>query len=143
VELSQGRLIQDNIIKNIKFTQAEIKILSCFTPYITKSKSIGTILGSSPKTIDTHIDNIKRKINTNNKEDIYFFIKSSSEFDQLKTIFDQIYIDYKYKQAVKKIAYKLKTLSVICNFNVPAELNQNTKINEINQAIKLAGIKVK
>jgi tetratricopeptide (TPR) repeat protein/DNA-binding CsgD family transcriptional regulator len=142
VELNQERLMRDNVIKNIRFTQAEIKVLSCFVSNITKSKSIGTILGSSPKTIDTHIDNIKRKINTNNKEDIYLFIKSSTEFNQLKIIFNQVYVNYKYKQAVKKIAYKLKTLSITCNFNVSAELNKNTDINEISQTIKLAGIKI-
>jgi tetratricopeptide (TPR) repeat protein len=134
--------MQDSVIKNIKFTQAELKVLSCFAHHITKSKSIGTILGSSPKTIDTHIDNIKRKININNKEDIYFFIKGSSKFNQLKIIFNQQYVSYKYKQAVKKIAYKLKAMSVICNFHVSAELNQNTEINEISQTIKLAGIKI-
>ena len=113
MELNPDRLIQDDVIKNIRFTQTEIKILSCFAFHIIKSKSIGTILGSSPKTIDTHIDNIKRKMNINNKEDIYFFIRSSSEFNQLKIIFNQVYINHKYKQAVKKIAYQLKTLSII------------------------------
>ena len=142
MELNPERLMQDNVIKGLRFTQAEIKILSCFAYHITKSKSIGTILGSAPKTIDTHIDNIKRKINTNNKEDIYFFLKSSIEFNQLKIIFNQVYINYKYKQAAKTIAYKLKTLSVTCNFNVSAELNQNTEINEISQTIKLTGIKI-
>lgn len=142
MESKQERLIADNIVKNIKFTQAEIKILSCFTLYIIKSKAIGIILGSSSKTIDTHIGNIKRKIDTNNKEDIYFFLKSSSEFEQLKIIFEQIYVDYKYKQAVTKIAYKLKALSVVCNLMVSTKLTGNLEIDEISQAIKLAGIKI-
>lgn len=134
--------MQDNVIKNIKFTQAEIKILSCFAQHIIKSKAIGAILGSAPKTIDTHIDNIKRKINTSNKDDIYFFIKNSIELNQLNIIFNQIDINHKYEQAVKKIAYKLKTLAVICNFYVSAEFKQNLEINDISQAIKLTGIKI-
>ena len=88
--------MSSNIIGGVKFTHTEAKVLSCFAAHIVKSKLIGSILGSAPKTIDTHIDNIKRKINANNKDDVLIFIKKCPEISQLKIKFNSHYIDHKF-----------------------------------------------
>ena len=133
--------MQDHTINGVKFTKTEIKILACFASYISKSKLIGSILGSSPKTIDTHIDNIKRKINVHSKDDILFFVKKSKQVNLLKQLCNEQYITHKYLKTATIISNSLKPMDIICNINVSPELKEETNTNDIIKSIGLTGIK--
>lgn len=135
-------IMSDNIISDIKFTQTEIKVLSCFVAHVIKSKQIGVILGSSPKTIDSHIDNIKRKINAYSKEEIIFFVKKSKQFHQLEDNFDRLYVDHQYAKVAKTISHNLASMDISCSCSISPELTKNKEVSMIREAIKLMGIKV-
>ncbi len=135
-------MIQDNTIKNIKFTEKEIQVIACFTSNISKSKLIGKILGSSSKTIDTHITNIKRKININDKEEIAFFVRKSKQFTELKNYFNIQYIDHYYRETAQKIEYHLGLLNIVCNLRASPELSKGIVTDTISKSIELTGINI-
>ncbi|NQY42323.1 MAG: tetratricopeptide repeat protein [Legionellales bacterium] len=134
--------MKGHLINEINFTEAEFKVLSCLSCRVTQSKVIGSILGSSPKTINTHIDNIKRKIQVKSKQEILSFIDSYKQINKLKHYFNKRYIDYKYQRAATLIGHRLSILNVRCIYNVSPELNEEIGISPILDSIGLLNIKL-
>ena len=99
------------IVKNVKFTRAEIRVLACFTLDNIKPSIIAKILNNSVRTIYAHINQIKRKASIQTIDDIPLFIKSSEEFNKLKECFNSQYIDYYFRIMAKKIKGRLNNLS--------------------------------
>ena len=63
------------IINDIKFTIKEIDVISALIN--GKSiKSIAALLNLSPKTVETHLRNIKQKLNCSSKETVIDFIEN-------------------------------------------------------------------
>lgn len=77
------------IINDIKFTIKEIDVVSALIN--GKSiKSIAALLNLSPKTVETHLRNIKQKLNCSSKETVIDFIENSNKYLLLISII-QIY----------------------------------------------------
>jgi tetratricopeptide (TPR) repeat protein/DNA-binding CsgD family transcriptional regulator len=127
-------------INGIDFTRAEAKVLSCLSCNYTHSKIIGSILGSSPKTINTHIENIKRKIKVNKKNEIISFIENSNEIGKLQVSFNMRYVDYQYSKVAKVISHSLSILSIQCFCNVSPKITQDFEINDVFKAIEALNI---
>lgn len=72
-----------HIIKQIYFTPREIDVV-CFVLSGRLSKTIAVSLGITPKTLETHLRNIMRKIRCNSREAIINFFESSDIYDTLK-----------------------------------------------------------
>ena len=134
--------MKGHLINEINFTEAEFKILSCLSCRVTQSKVIGSILGSSPKTINTHIDNIKRKIQVKSKKEIISFIDSYKQINKLKHYFNKKYIDYKYMKAAKLISHTLSILNVRCIYNLSPKLDNQSDVLTIIDSIGLLNIKL-
>ncbi|NQY43354.1 MAG: hypothetical protein HRT87_08430, partial [Legionellales bacterium] len=134
--------MKGHLINEINFTEAEFKVLSCLSCRVTQSKVIGSILGSSPKTINTHIDNIKRKIQVNSKKEIVSFIESYKQINYLKSYFNKRYIDYKYMKTANLIAYHLSILNVRCVYSISPELKEEVDVSGILKSIEMLNIKL-
>ncbi|NQY42930.1 MAG: tetratricopeptide repeat protein [Legionellales bacterium] len=103
---------------------------------------IGSILGSSPKTINTHIDNIKRKIKATSKKEISSFIAKYKKITKLKQYFNKRYLDYQYEKSAKVISHTLSILNITCFYNVSPKLINNPETNSICKSFELLNIKM-
>lgn len=70
-------------INGICFTERELDVI-CFVLNGRLSKTIAASLGVSPKTIETHLYNVMRKIGCHAKESIINFIEQSDAYEALK-----------------------------------------------------------
>ncbi len=127
-------------IRNIKFTPTEQKILGCFYNQITAYKSLSKALGSSEKTIRIHIDNIKRKISADQKEEISKFVAKcrKEEILSLREAFDQHFIFLQFALAADKIAKNIKSLKPECVCSILFE-NKEPMLDDIAKVIKMLG----
>ena len=73
--------------ENIVFTQRELDVLACFAVGRTVSKDIAQLLGTSPKTIETHVAHILTKIQHNSRRHIISFIRKAGLYGQLTDIY--------------------------------------------------------
>ena len=56
-------------LNSIKFTQREIDIMTCIL-HMRGTSKIGSLLSINPRTVETHIANIMRKIGCHSREGI-------------------------------------------------------------------------
>ncbi len=81
---------QPELIKrfnNIVFTPRELDILACMAVGMTISKEIAQALGTSPKTIETHIAHVLTKIQGKKRHDIVSFIRKEGLQQELSDIY--------------------------------------------------------
>lgn len=72
---------------NIVFTPRELDILACISVGITISKEIAQSLGTSPKTIETHIAHILTKTQRRKRHHIVSFIKEEGLQQELNDLY--------------------------------------------------------
>ncbi len=73
--------------ENIVFTRRELDVLSCIAAGCIISKKIAQLLGTSPKTVETHIDHILKKIQRQKRRHIVSFIKEAGLKQELNDIY--------------------------------------------------------
>lgn len=124
--------MNNNIIREIKFTATELDILSCFTDLSSsKPSTISQILDKPTSTIYTHLDKIKGKINAQSIGDISRFIKQSSEYRELKRKYLDLYIDYQFRLTANKIAYYVKKSQITYSLSMKSCSMQKKATEEI------------
>ncbi len=72
---------------NIVFTPRELDILACMAVGMTISKEIGQSLGTSPKTIETHIAHILTKIQRRKRHHIVSYIREEGLQQELSDLY--------------------------------------------------------
>ena len=127
-------------IAKTDFTPTEIKILSAFAKKITTYKAISTTWRANEKTIRNHIDNIKKKIKVNDKEDIINFLSkcSDSEITYLNNCFDQKFLFTQFSYVAKEITKTISPLKPTCICSILL-IEKKSKLGCIEKAIKLLG----
>lgn len=127
-------------IKNIKFTPKEIKIIS-FTLSGRSAKKTASYFSISPKTVESHTRNIKKKIDCNSREGIVDFIEKSGKFAHVKRYYLSLLIYTEFESALKKISLaKLKIKVLIVQWH-----DQDSScdiVPYLKHHLKLAGIVV-
>ena len=71
-----------NNINGVNFTERELDII-CVVLNGRLSKTIATSLGIAPKTAETHLYNVMRKIGCHSKEGIINFIEHAEAYEGL------------------------------------------------------------
>lgn len=129
------------IINNIEFTNREIDVLACIV-HMRGASKIASILNISPRTAETHISNIKRKIDKTARENIIDFTEKSGKSDIIRK-------HYKYLLASADFAQKLANIYILArnkSFNYRIYCTENDGQKPITQQIlvdlKRAGIKI-
>ena len=127
-------------ISDFKFTPTEKKVLSCFVNKITAHKALAKILGSSEKTIKTHIDNIKHKIAVDTKEEVIKFVSKCNrhEIKYLNNIFKQLFFVNQYTEVAEKISDNISHLKATCVCSVLLH-KKETALAEIEKTISTLG----
>lgn len=145
-EISEENLSLSSIyeihLKNIGgflFTRREIDIIA----YLSTGKSSGTIssfLHTSPRTVETHIYNIKKKLDFNSREHIIDFIEKNNKFSFLRKYYENLYIHNLFVKSLKNILKKevLESLSIIYN---PSNKDHINVYKTVLEYLKILNIK--
>lgn len=94
VELYEQHL---KTIKGIKFTSREIDVLACMINGRT-AKTIPSFLSISPKTVTTHMANIRGKTGCTSRESVIDFLEDSEKLFLIKHEY--------YSSLVKKVSFE-------------------------------------
>jgi tetratricopeptide (TPR) repeat protein/DNA-binding CsgD family transcriptional regulator len=78
-------------INGVKFSQREVDVIACILEMRT-TKKIAQLLSIAPKTIESHIRNISKRLNCNSREGIISFIEGSDKYLEIKNYYAQILI---------------------------------------------------
>jgi len=126
------------IINDIKFTLKEIDVISALIN--GKSiKSIAALLNLSPKTVETHLRNIKQKLNCSSKETVIDFIEKSDKYLLFNKHYTNLLINAEFERLLNKIGKIGQEIAVKCS-NVCNKVIQhlsicNIKINDNSNII--------
>lgn len=102
------------IINDIKFTIKEIDVISALIN--GKSvKSIAVLLNLSPKTVETHLRNIKQKLNCSSKETVIDFIENSNKYLLFNKHYTNLLINAEFEKLLKKIGKIGQEIGVKCS----------------------------
>lgn len=100
-------------ISNIRFTSREIDVLACLL-HTRKEKKIAEILSISPRTVETHIANIRMKLSGCSKEQIIDFLEVSDKITDLKNAYSKLLIQKLFLQTLKEIKHLLQLQRYNC-----------------------------
>lgn len=139
--LPNGYYEQLKIISNVLFTAREIDVISCVTNSRGNSK-IASILNIAPKTAETHIANITRKIEHNSRERIIDFIEKSGKISIVRE-------HYKNLLVIADFDKKLTNIATLINNKIPdytlqifSNKNKDPVVLSIQTHLESAGIKL-
>ena len=88
-------------------------VLACLL-HNRKEKKIAEILSISPRTVETHIANIKMKLSGCTKEQIIDFLEISNKAADLKNIYSKLLIQSLFLRKLKEIKYLLNSKQHNC-----------------------------
>ena len=109
-------------------------VLACLL-HNRREKKIAEILSISPRTVETHIANIKMKLSSCTKEQIIDFLELSNKVADLKNIYSKLLIQSLFLQKLKEIKYLLAFKQYNCCI-----INQSQ--NKANQLLIEKGLEV-
>lgn len=129
-------------ISGITFTTREIDVISCILN-ARNTKKIATILLISPRTVETHIQNILLKIKGNSQEAIIDFIEKSTEFKFIKEHYLNLLIKTAFEHQLKRISYLAKKCQASCyiSYNDQQDYQKDT-LQSLIKHLKIAGIEL-
>ena len=139
--LPNGYFKQLEIINNVLFTAREIDIIACVINMRGSSK-IASILDISPRTAETHIVNIKQKINNNAREGIIDFVERSSKSYLIRKHYQTLLVQTDFNKKLKSIANTIHNNTPSCYFLCCNEQSKGSIIPAIQNHLKLADIKL-
>lgn len=132
------------IINDIKFTLKEIDVISALIN--GKSiKSIAALLNLSPKTVETHLRNIKQKLNCSSKETVIDFIENSNKYLLFNKHYTNLLINAEFERLLNKIGKIGQEIAVkcsnVCNKAIQHLSICNIKINDNSNIIFNCNVK--
>ena len=89
-------------IESIKFTYRELEIISCLLNG-RFSKTIASLLSLSPRTIETHLRNVMRKLSCHSKESIINALKQSGHASSIRMIYPKVLLHANFKKSLYEI----------------------------------------
>lgn len=112
-------------------------VLACLLHNRTEKK-IAEILSISPRTVETHIANIKMKLSGSSKDQIIDFLELSDKVTDLKNIYSKLLIHNLFLRKLKEIKYLLNSKQYHCSI-INQSSNQEYQLL-IEKGLKDAGI---
>ncbi|MBW8308296.1 MAG: helix-turn-helix transcriptional regulator [Candidatus Paracaedibacteraceae bacterium] len=130
-------------INGVNFTSREIDIMSCML-YGRAIKKTASFFSITPRTVETHIRNIMKKLECHSREAIIDFIENSGDFWRIKNHYLNLLIHIEFEK-------KLRLLSNLTNnkfidykiFYVEGSEDVPSLFYQIIHHLKLIGINVK
>ena len=125
----------------ITFTNREIDIISCILN-ARGSKKIASILVISPRTVETHIQNILTKIGTNSQDGIIDFVEKSGEFKVIKEHYLNLLLTTMFEQQLKQLSHLATKHKPSCVIVSNQEDFKDKDFQRLIQHLKIAGFEV-
>lgn len=129
-------------INNILFTAREIDIISCIA-HMRGSSKIASLLDVATKTVETHINNIKNKIDNNVREGIIDFIEKSGKSAIIRKHYQNLLIKADFNKKLRSLSNTISNSSAVCYFFCSDPKNNKSIISNIQNHLKIAGIKLR
>ena len=129
------------VIEGVKFTYRELEIISCLLSG-RSTKTIASMLLLSPRTIETHLRNVMRKLSCNSKESIINALEQSGNASSIRMIYPKVLLNANFKKSLYKIFLLVFPKKLVCSF-VYAQDSYLPLIQRIAQHIRLAGFKTR
>lgn len=141
--LPQGYYKLVGTINNIAFTSREIDIIACVVNMRGSSK-IASLLDISPRTAESHIANIKRKIDKTARENIIDFINKAGISKIIRNHYQYLLTHTEFQNKLTAIGKLIcREKSITCKLYCEAQDNRSNKIllKQITQDLVKSGIK--
>lgn len=139
--LPNGYFNQLETINNVLFTAREIDTIACVL-HMRGSSKIASILDIAPRTAETHIVNIKRKIDNNSREGVIDFVERSGKFFLVRKHYQNLMIQADFNKKLKSLANSTLNNAPVCYFFCCNEKCRGSIIPIIQTHLKLTGIKL-
>lgn len=139
--LSKSYFSQLETINNALFTVREIDVLACVL-HMRGNIKIAAILNISPRTVETHILNIKRKIERSAREAIIDFVERSGKLTIIRRHYQALLIKAEFNKKLKLTSIAARNKTPVCHFCIPnKEIEISLLAEEIKTYFKFLGIK--
>ena len=139
------KVIYENHLKTISgihFTSREIDVLSCLR-YNRGEKKIAEMLDISPRTVETHISNIKMKLSGRSRDQIIDFLESSGKTKYLSDWYSHLLTQASYINTLKAIRKLSDNQSHKCCFIIQTQNNEFLGlVKQIKDDLNFAGITI-
>ena len=131
-------------INGIEFTPREVDIIACLLNG-RSAKTMPSFLYISPKTVTTHINNIRRKAGCSSGEGIIDFIESSDKYSLIKHhYYSSLLNQLSFEKFLKASLREVSPPSLFCTLIDMQEKNDKPSlIHYLESHLKLMGIPVK
>jgi DNA-binding CsgD family transcriptional regulator len=131
-----------NEIQGIKFTLREVDVLACLL-HNRGEKKIAQLLGISPRTVETHINNIKLKLSGCTREYIIDFIEDSDKINLFRQFYGYLSIKRHFEGILSNIKNSIKT-TIYYDLHCPQENSEDnalTILQELQKNLEFVNIK--
>jgi DNA-binding CsgD family transcriptional regulator len=128
-------------IQKISFTNREIDVISCILNS-RRIKKIASILLISPKTVETHIQNILKKINGSCQENIIDFIEKSPQFKAVKDHYINLLVMTVFEQQLQQLFNVIHKQKLSCTLFISEVQLKDQVVQQIIKHLKLSGLEV-
>jgi DNA-binding CsgD family transcriptional regulator len=116
--LPNGYFNQLETINNISFTAREVDVIACVI-HMRGSSKIASILDISPRTAETHIANVKRKIEHSAREGIIDFVERFGKSGIFKKHYQNLLIQADFNKRLRSISLLIRNKAPVCYFFNP------------------------
>lgn len=139
--LPKGCFDQLEVIDSVLFTSREIDVIACITNMRGSSK-IASILNISPRTVETHILNVKRKIEHSAREGIIDFIEKSGKIGIVRKHYQYLLTKTEFNKRLKSIFMLIRNKNFCCGFIRIAEVGNVPITQQMQSHLTEAGVKL-
>ncbi len=137
--LPTGYFNQLETINKVLFTAREIDTIACVL-HMRGSSKIASILDIAPRTVETHIVNIKRKIDNKSREGVIDFIERSGKYFMIRKHYQNLLIQANFNKKLKSLANYPPNNTPICYFFCCHEKYKGSIIPIMQTHLKLTGV---
>lgn len=128
-------------IGGVKFTHREIDVIALILSG-RSPKVIANLLEIAPKTVETHIHNIKLKMECNSREGVINFIEKTNKLSFVQKYQSSLLGNISFEHSLKKIPSLLDKKNITCFINYLQEKEGSPSfILQLEKYLKLSGIK--
>ena len=128
-------------IQGVKFTYRELEIIACLLNG-RSPKTIASLLSISPRTIETHIANVIRKVGCHSRERMIDFIEKSGNAFQIRKHYQHLLIQADFKKRLEEISCLMRHKTLVCHIVYERQQeDQESIIHRIEKHLMLSGIK--
>lgn len=127
-------------INGIRFTPREIDVIACILNG-RSAKTMPSLLSISPKTVATHLANIRAKTGCPSRESIIDFVEKSGKLSLLKNnYYSSLLIQVFFENQIKGIAKQGDSISIVLGSDLNSE---RPYIDKLKYHLELSGFNTK